>query len=394
MPKLIRITTSPLSLQSLLPNQMKYMNENGLDVLMVSSTGKEWPGLIKSEGCRHQVVPMAREIAPFKDLRSLWKLYRLFRKEKPEIVHSHTPKAGLLAMLAAKMAGVKIRIHTVAGLRFMTTKGWKKRLLMLMEKLTGKAAKYVWPNSYSLLAMINKHRLVHEKKLLVIGNGSSNGVDLSRFSPAALKPDKIQELKNRIGYDAHCYYILNMGRIVKDKGIEELMEAFPELYREFPQLRLIMLGHFEDKLDPVSAQTRKMIHQHPAVIHVEWSNEVEYFMHIAHLMLHASHREGFPNTLLQAGAMNCPVVCTAIEGSVDIITDQETGILFKAADAVALQQAVRYAMKNPGLMAEYATKLRRKVESGFSQQYIHRCMKDQYDVLLAKEGYQEKKPVA
>ena len=114
MPKLLRITTSPLSLRSLLSNQMKYMQENGFEVIMVSSDGKEWPDLLHNEGCAHRIIPMAREIALFRDLRSLWKMYRLIKKEKPDIVHSHTPKAGLLAMLAARFAGVRIRVHTIA----------------------------------------------------------------------------------------------------------------------------------------------------------------------------------------------------------------------------------------------------------------------------------------
>ena len=141
MPKLIRITTAPLSLKYLLSNQMRYMKENGFEVIMVSSDGKEWPDLLVNEGCEYRIVHMTRKITPFQDLRSLWKLYRLFCKEKPDIIHSHTPKAGLLAMLAAKLAGIKIRIHTIAGLRFMTATGMKRQMLVLMEKLTGKVAK-------------------------------------------------------------------------------------------------------------------------------------------------------------------------------------------------------------------------------------------------------------
>src|SRR5450432_3492644 len=200
MPKLIRITTAPLSLKYLLFNQMRYMKENGFDVIMVSSEGKEWPDLLENEGCDYRIVHMTRKITPFRDLRSLWKLYRLFRKEKPDIVHSHTPKAGLLAMLAAKFAGIRIRVHTIAGLRFMTATGMKRRILVFMEKITGKAAKEVWPNSYSLLNYIREHRLVKEKKLEVIGHGSSNGVNLNRFTIAALKPEKLAEIKQLIGY--------------------------------------------------------------------------------------------------------------------------------------------------------------------------------------------------
>jgi glycosyltransferase involved in cell wall biosynthesis len=386
MPKLIRITTSPLSLHSLLSNQMRYMKEHGFDVIMVSSNGKEWPELLKNEGCEHRIVPMAREIAPFKDLVSLWRLYRLFRKEKPDIVHSHTPKAGLLAMLAAKFARVKIRVHTIAGLRFMTAKGFKRKLLVFMEKLTGKAAHYVWPNSYSLLNYIQQHKLVKESKLSVIGYGSSNGVNLNRFSVSSLLPEKIQAVKDLIRYDDQLIYLLNMGRIVKDKGINELTEVFKNLYKVNPAVRLVILGHFEDKLDPISDEARNTINSHPGIIHIDWSNEVEYFMHVCHLMVHASHREGFPNTLLQAGAMNCPVVCSAIEGSIDIVTHEETGLLFQPGNVNDLQEKLSFALSHLPLMKEFAARLRKKVEDRFSQQYLHKCLSEKYYELLSEAG--------
>ena len=190
MPKLIRITTVPLSLNVLLPGQMRYMHEHGFDVLMVAGEGKDWAEVIAREQCRHQQVPMTRKMTPVADIRSLWMLYRLFRKEKPDIVHSHTPKAGLLAMMAAKMAGVKIRIHTIAGLRFMTSTGSTRKLLVAMEKLTGWAATHVWPNSFSLLEYVTVHKLVTPRKLEVIGKGSSNGIDLSRYH-SLLSPSRL-----------------------------------------------------------------------------------------------------------------------------------------------------------------------------------------------------------
>ena len=140
MPKLIRITTVPMALKHLLAGQMQYMKENGFNVIMVSADGKERDDVIQNEGCVHVIIPMTRKITPFADLKSLWQLYRFIKKEKPDIVHSHTPKAGLIAMLAAKYAGVKIRIHTIAGLRFMTSTGLTKKILVMMEKLTAKSA--------------------------------------------------------------------------------------------------------------------------------------------------------------------------------------------------------------------------------------------------------------
>ena len=386
MPKLIRITTAPLSLKYLLFNQMRYMNEHGFDVIMVSSEGKEWPDLIANEKCQHRVIPMTRKITPFKDLGSLWKLYLLFKKEKPDIIHSHTPKAGLLAMLAAKMAGIKPRIHTIAGLRFMTATGTTRRILVFMEKLTGKAATHVWPNSHSLLNYIQQNRLVKNSKLEVIGHGSSNGVDLNRFSATALRPEKLEKIKQQISYDPSCRYLLNMGRIVKDKGVAEVLESFKIVYEKDNKLRLIVLGAFEDDLDPISEEARDILKNHPAIIHIDWSDEVEYFMHLSHLLVHASYREGFPNTLLQSGAMNCPIVCSAIEGSVDIVTDKETGLLFEPRNQKDLLEKLEYALAHPGGMKVLATALRQKVVDYFSQSYLHECLRKKYIELLDKKN--------
>jgi len=384
MPKLIRITTAPLSLKYLLYNQMRYMKENGFDVIMVSSEGKEWLDLIENEGCDHRMVHMTRKITPFTDLISLWKLYKLFKKEKPDIVHSHTPKAGLLSMLAAKFAGIKIRIHTIAGLRFMTATGMKRKILIYMEKLTGRKAQYVWPNSYSLLNYIRENKLISEKKLQVIGHGSSNGVDMGRFSRSALKPGKLNEIKKLIGYDENLFYLLSMGRIVKDKGIDEVLKSFVVVHSSNPKLRLIILGSFEDELDPISNKAKEILKTHPAIIHIDWSDDVEYFIHLANMLVHASHREGFPNTILQAGAMNCPVICSAIEGSIDIVTNNETGLLFQPKNADDLLEKLKYALSNLEEMNKYAANLRNKIEKYFNQQYLHACLKEKYLELLSK----------
>ncbi|MBL0130310.1 MAG: glycosyltransferase family 4 protein [Chitinophagaceae bacterium] len=389
MPKLIRITTAPLSLKSLLSNQMRYMKDNGFDVIMVSSDGKEWPDIIRNEGCEHRIIPMKRSIAPIRDLQSLWRLYRLFKKERPDIVHSHTPKAGLLAMLAAKFAGVKIRIHTIAGLRFMTATGMSRRILVFMEKLTGKAACYVWPNSYSLLNYIRENKLVSEKKLQVIGHGSSNGVDLNRYSISALRPEKLDEVKKLVNFKEDLTYILSMGRIVKDKGINEVLQSFKLVHTGNQKLRLIVLGTFEDDLDPISDEAREILTTHPAIIHIDWSDQAEYFMHLSRLMIHASYREGFPSTVLQAGAMQCPVICSAIEGNVDVVTDNKTGLLFQPRNTNDLLEKLNYALTHKEEMHRYATNLRRQIENKFDQKYLHACLKEKYlEILNVKIGIQ------
>ena len=387
MPKLIRITTAPISLKVLLSGQMKYMQENGFEVVMVSSDGKELGDVKANEGCRHHIIPMTRRMTPFADVRCLWLLYRFFKKEKPAIVHSHTPKAGLLSMLAAKLAGVKIRIHTIAGLRFVTTKGFSRRVLIFMEKLTGKAATHVWPNSFSLEKYIKENKLVSPAKLEVIGWGSSNGIKLSRYSPVAIEEEKLQVTKKLIQYDSSLIYFLSVGRIVHDKGMDELLNAFVRLYSINPAVRLLLVGAFEDEVDPVSDTTRQLINTHPAVIMAGWSDAVEYFMPLSFALVHPSHREGFPNVLLQAGAMGCPVICSRIDGNIDIVKHQQTGLIFEVKNEDELYSQLKYALENPAILHQYATTLRQQIEQYFDQPIVHSLLHKKYMELLAAQGF-------
>jgi glycosyltransferase involved in cell wall biosynthesis len=384
MPKLIRVTTVPMALKHLLAGQMRYMKENGFDVLMVSADGKERNDVIQNEDCQHIIILMTRQITPFADLKSLWQLYRFFKKEKPDIVHSHTPKAGLLAMLAAKFSGVKIRIHTIAGLRFRTATGFTRRILVWMEKLTAKAATHVWPNSFSLLNIIKEDKLVADSKLQVIAKVSSNGISLSRYSVSKLNAAKLEEIKKQIEFNAENTYLLSVGRIVSDKGINELLKVFSELYLENNKLRLVLLGTFEEDLDPITDEAKKILKEHPGIIHVNWSNEVEYYMRLSYLLVHPSYREGFPNVLLQAGAMNCPVVCSIIEGNVDIVEDKKTGKLYKVKDEAELKEKLKFAITNPELVKQYATELRKKIEENFDQPVVHRAIREKYLELLSE----------
>lgn len=367
---------------------MRYMKEHGFDVIMVSSEGKEWADIIRNEGCARHIIHMTRRITPLQDLVSLWRLFRYFKRERPEIVHTHTPKAGLLGMLAAKMAGIPVRVHTVAGLRFMTAGGFKRSLLISMERLTSHTATRVWPNSFSLLEYIRQNKLSPGNKLELIGRGSSNGIDLGRFSREALQPGKLEIIKQRIHFDESLMYLLCAGRIVRDKGIEELAKAFVKCFEKNNKLRLLLAGSFEDHLDPVSAETQKILHNHPGVILAGWSDEVEYYMSFAFALIHPSHREGFPNVLLQAGAMLCPVICSRIEGNVDIVEDEKTGLLFQAKNENALYQRLQDALDHPEWVRNCTISLREKIEQYYSQQVVHSLMKDKYMELL-KEGHKK-----
>jgi len=383
MTKLIRITTVPLSLKLLLAGQMKFMNEKGMEILMVSSDGREVSQVLKNEGVKHEVIPFSRQITPIQDIKCLWQLYQLFKREKPDIVHTHTPKAGILGVLAAKLAGVKVRIHTLAGIPYMVAEGGKKGLLEKVEKYTYQYATEVWPNSLGLKNFVLSEKLCSEEKLHIIGKGSSNGVDLEKFNRNALKENHLVAATMRILPGENDFVILSVGRLVKDKGIEELVSAFTNSKIE-NKSKLVLLGSFEQDLNPLSPETIQTIADHPRIVHIDWSDHVAHYMALADVLVHPSHREGFPNVLLEAGAMQLPVICSGIIGNTDIITQQKTGLIFPVKDAAVLKEALEFAFVKREKMAQMAITLYEEVILNYGRPKVHQEIYDRYQELLGK----------
>jgi glycosyltransferase involved in cell wall biosynthesis len=384
--KLIRITTVPMALKFLLPGQMKFMQANGFDVLMISADGIERNDVMEKEGCPHVIVPMTRKITPFKDLNCLWQLIKIFKKEKPNIVHTHTPKAGLLGMLAAKICGVRVRIHTVAGLPLMVETGFKFQLLKIIEKITFWGANHVWPNSNSLLNYIVECNLSSQKKLKVISKGSSNGIDLARFSKANFDNRILNDVKIKINYSSEHTYLLTIGRLVKDKGIIELVETFKIINASYTKTKLVLVGKFEEELDPLPSSIIEEIKSNVNIIHIDWSQYVEYYISIANVFIFPSHREGFPNVLLQSGALGTPIVCSAIAGNIDIVEDNKTGLLFPVGDRESLKNKIIFALENSGEMQKMATILQSNITKYYSRENIWNALLLEYKTLTIKNG--------
>jgi glycosyltransferase involved in cell wall biosynthesis len=371
-----------MALRYLLPGQMRFMNEHGFDVLMISADGPELPDVIKSESCRHIIVPMTRKITPMQDLKCLFQLIRIFKQEQPDIVHTHTPKAGLLGMLAAKLSGVKVRIHTVAGMPLMVEKGFKLRLLTFIEKLTYGAANQVWPNSQSLYNYIVEHKFTSRHKLSIINKGSTNGINTNRFNRSVLDENTIQDIKNSINYSVNNVYLLCIGRLVADKGIVELVHVFTSLQKKHTNLKLILVGDFENALDPLPQDILQQIQSNPDIIHIQWTQLVEYYMHIANLFVFPSHREGFPNVLLQAGAMQLPIICSRIPGNVDIVAHQQTGLIFETAHEEEMEAQVQYALEHKEQMQTMAIALEQIVTTDYRRENIWQKILATYNSLL------------
>lgn len=374
-----------MALRYLLPGQMNYMSNNGYEVVMISADGRELPEVLEQEKCRHIVVPMTRKITPIQDLKCLWQLIKIFRRERPDIVHSHTPKAGLLGMLAARITGVQTRIHTVAGLPMMVETGFKFRLLQTIEKITYAAANHVWPNSQSLFDYIKKQKLVAASKLRIIGSGSTNGINTDRFNADILDPVKLQQIKAAIGYKEDNTYLLSIGRLVKDKGIVELVNVFTELQDKNEGLHLILVGDFEETLDPLPDNTIQQIKANKAIVHIPWSDDVEYYMQLAHNFVFASHREGFPNVLLQAGAMQLPVICSHITGNIDIVEQNRTGLIFTPGNQNQMLNLIQYAISHRQVVQSMAKMLKDKVVSEYQRSTVWQRIHDQYAIITAPQ---------
>ena len=380
--KLIRVTTVPLSLKYLLRGQMKYMATKGINVIMVSSDGIEIDDVKNFENVPHILIPMTRQITPWQDIKSIILLYRLFKKEKPDIVHSHTPKAGLTAMLAAKLSGVPLRIHTIAGLRFFTTSGFKRKLLIQMEKLTSWAATQVWPNSFSMYTYLLKHSIGNKEKLSVIGRGSSNGIDLSIYNHQNIDEHRIAFIKEKIKFQAGDLVFVFVGRIVADKGVNELVEAFVQIHEKCPQVKLLLVGTFENALDPILPETESVIRNHPCVQVTGWVDDVQNYLALATALIHPSLREGFPNVLLQAGAIHCPIICSKIDGNTDIVSDKKTGLLFEPNNAKSLIERWEYAISHREEMNSWADNLQNEVRDEYSRDRLHEQIFKAYKTIL------------
>ncbi len=349
---------------------------------MVSADGREVDQVIRHEGVRHEVIPFTRKITPLSDLKCIWKLFQLFNREKPDIVHTHTPKAGLLGMIAANLAGVKIRIHTLAGIPAMAAEGGKKTLLESVEKWTYSNATEVWPNSEGLRKFVIQKELCSEGKLRIIGKGSSNGVDLNRFSRQALKENHLVAATMRIMPGEDDFIILCVGRLVGDKGIEELVSAFLNS-KIVTKSKLVLLGAFEQDLDPLSQETVQIIKDNPRIVQVDWSDHVAHYLALADILVHPSHREGFPNVILEAGAMQVPVICSDIIGNTDIISQQKTGLIFPVKDVAVLKEALEFAFVKRDKMAQYAASLYEEIVQNYDRDFLQKEIFSNYERLIS-----------
>lgn len=369
MKKLVRITTVPSSLRTLLKGQHKFMSAY-YEVIGVSSYGDPLKEVQLNEGIRTFNVEMSRSITPFQDLKSVYNLYKFFKKENPFIVHTHTPKAGTVGLLAAKFAGVPHRLHTVAGLPLLETKGFKRKLLDAVEKFTYKCATLVLPNSKGLKDIILKNQYTNSKKLKVIGNGSSNGIDTKHYDTKLVNElDKII-LKKELKIDVNDIVFIFIGRIVKDKGINELVDAFNNLSLKHTNTKLLLVGPRENHLDPLLPETENLILSNKNILSVGIQKDIRPYVSISHALVFPSYREGFPNVVLQASCMELPCIVSDINGCNEIISHTINGIIIPPKDEKALYNAMEYLINNPEEIIRMKKNTRSQIIERYEQDFV------------------------
>lgn len=373
--KVLRITTISGSLDFLLKGQLKMLNEH-YDIVGVASPGKSLEVVKQREGIRVVALAMERRISLVKDFISLVRMVLLFLKERPNMIHSLTPKAGLISMLAGWITGVPVRMHTFTGLVFPTATGLKKKLLIWMDRLTCACATHINPEGNGVKQDLIRY-CITKKPLKIIANGNVNGIDLEYFQRTS-EVMKVAETYRKEGVFTFCF----VGRIVRDKGINELVTAFVRLQKKYTYIRLILVGPFERNLDPVSVETEKQIFENTMIEFMDQQKDIRPFLVVSDLFVFPSYREGFPNVVLQAGAMGLPSIVTDINGSNEIIESGKNGVIISPQNDVELYNTMEYFLLHREKINIMSQNCRKMIEDKYNQEKVWEALLEEYNFLL------------
>ena len=376
-PKLIRIVTVPMSLNKLLNGQWEYFKDH-YSITAVSSNKKELEKFGEHFNTPYHEIPLTRKITPFQDLYCIFKLYRFLRKEKPKIVHTQTPKAGLIGMIAAFLARVPIRMHDVVGLPLMEKRGLKFYILYYVEKLTYACAHVIYPNSSGLKDYMLNINLISNGKAKVIGHGSSNGIDVSHFSKKHYSAASKKTFQKKWNLHPTDFVFLFVGRLVGDKGINELIHAFDKLSKQKSDIKLMLVGTYEEALDPLKQDTLEKIKTNPQIIYAAYQEDVRAFYANAACFVFPSYREGFPNVVLEATAMELPCIVTDINGSNEIIFNDYNGLVIPKKDPDKLQEAMHKVYTDETFRKSIVANARKGVEEKFDKKIFYSALLEEY----------------
>lgn len=387
--KLIRVTTSDISLDSLIKGQLKFLSSE-FEVIGVSNNTGVLTMVGEREGIRTIEVPMHREISLFSDIKCLWLLYRLFRKEKPDIVHANTPKGSMLSMTASKLASVPHRFYTVTGLRYQGASGLFRTLLMAMERISCYCATKVIPEGEGVKKTLLEDKIT-SKEMHIILNGNINGIDTKYFNPDLFNRDRTdnklytgnkKDIRRDLNLKEDDFVFIFIGRIVRDKGMNELAVCMKRFKAEKKNVKLLLVGRFESKLDPLDADNEEFLRSDPNIHFLGYQNDVRPFFVAADVLVFPSYREGFPNVVLQAGAMGIPAIVTNINGCNEIIKEDFNGKIFSSKDVNALYEKMNWCLNNKNRVKDMASQSRKMIVDRYRQEEVWEATLQEYKKLL------------
>ena len=375
--KIIRATTIPRSLNAFCNGMLRELSDK-YEVVAVSSPDKELKEVAEREGVRTIGVHMERRISLMKDVKSLLQMLKVFKNEKPTMVHSMTPKAGLICMMAAKFCGVPVRVHTFTGLVWPTETGLKRRILMATDWLTCACATHIIPEGQGVLNDLRNGGIT-KKQMRVLGHGNVRGVDMEYYKRTPEIIHASDSIKR-----ADRFTFIFVGRIVNDKGISELVLAFKRLLSVHPETRLILVGPYENDHDPISSEIQKEIDsiEQIEVVGPKFGEALLPYYAASDCFVFPSYREGFPNTVMEAGAMDLPSIVTDINGSREIIENGVNGIIIPSKDTNSLYNAMCTMIENVELRHNMASVSREMIGKRFEKGFVRKCLYDYYDEIL------------
>lgn len=376
--KIVRIANIPSTIDVFCRGILNKMSKD-YDVIVIASPGPQMKTIEERENVRTIAIPIERPISVFKDIKSLIRIIRVFRKEKPDMVHGVVGgKGSFLAMVAGRLTGVPFRVYTFTGTGGVYRTGLLGMIMRTVCKISCSCATHLIAEGVGVKSDMEKAH-VTTKEFRILGNGNIRGIDSEYYNRTEPVVNAAKEIKQTIG---GSFAFVFVGRIVADKGINELVSAFSKLYDTDPSVRLILVGGYDDGLNPISTKTKKEIEDNPAIFAVGIQNDVRPYLVASDCFVLPSYREGVPNSPLEAGAMGVPSIVTDINGSREIIQNGETGIIIPAMDETALYNAMLYMRTHPEDREKMASHSRTSVISRYEQSIVHNCLLDFYKELF------------
>lgn len=358
------VAATPLTVNFFLQDQVKALSDNYKVSIIVNAAKPEELGCL-AEVAEFIPVKIRREISVFADIVAMWHLYQLFCSRRFDIVHSFTPKAGLLSMVASWMAGIDFRLHTFTGQVWATRQGVGRWLLKKIDTITARMASIVLVDSHSQREFLIQNGVVSESGSRVLADGSISGVNLDRFHPDLKQRDQV---RHELGISDTAKVILYLGRLKRDKGVLDLGKAFLGIHDQVPETVLLVVGPDEDDLLPVLKGS--LGESSDRFVYVPYTRMPEYFMRAADILCLPSYREGFGSVVIEAAACEIPSVVSRIYGLTDAVVDGETGLLVTAADVPELAKAVIRLASDDDLRTKQGMAARRRAEELFSERKI------------------------